>query len=79
LQSSKNTFNTSLQDLTNLFKQQKDLKKINLSRVSGVEILVKVTTEPIGSTSQHIFQIACLADWGMHRLALADQCEHRRN
>jgi hypothetical protein len=38
---------------------------------------VKVTTEPIGSTSQHVFQIACLADWGVHRLALADLCEHR--
>jgi hypothetical protein len=40
LQSNKNTFNTSFQDLTNLYKQQKDLKK-NLSRVSGVETLFK--------------------------------------
>jgi hypothetical protein len=41
LQSNKNIFNTSLQDLTNLYKQQKDLK-INLSRVSGVETLFKM-------------------------------------
>jgi hypothetical protein len=41
LQSNKNTFSTSLQDLTNLYKQQKDLKEINLSRVSGVETLFK--------------------------------------
>jgi hypothetical protein len=43
LQSNKNTFNKSLQDLTNLYKQQKVLKKINLSRVSGVETLFKMT------------------------------------
>jgi hypothetical protein len=35
-----NTFNISLQDLTNLYKQ-KDLKETNLSRVSGVETLFK--------------------------------------
>jgi hypothetical protein len=84
LQSNKNTFNTSLQDLTNLYKQQKDLK-INLSRVSGVQnfvqngYLVKVATEPIEFTLQHSFQIAYPADWGVHWLALADLCEHRRN
>jgi hypothetical protein len=43
------------------------------------DYLVKVTTEPIGSTSQHVFQIAYLADWGVHRLALADLCEHWHN
>jgi hypothetical protein len=37
LQSNKNIFNTSLQDLTNLYKQ-KDLK-LSLSRVSGVKTL----------------------------------------
>jgi hypothetical protein len=41
LQSNKNIFNTSLQDLTNLYKQQKDLKEINLSRVSSVKTLFK--------------------------------------
>jgi hypothetical protein len=39
-QSNKNIFNISLQDLTNLYKQQKDLK-LNLSRVSGVKTLFK--------------------------------------
>jgi hypothetical protein len=39
LQSNKNIFNTSLQDLTNLYKQ-KDLK-LSLSRVSGVKPLFK--------------------------------------
>jgi hypothetical protein len=38
-QSNKNIFNTSLQDLTNLYKQ-KDLK-LSLSRVSGVKTLFK--------------------------------------
>jgi hypothetical protein len=41
LQSNKKTFNTSRQDLTNLYKQQKDLKEINLNRVSGVQFLFK--------------------------------------
>jgi hypothetical protein len=40
LQSNKNTFITSLQDLTNLYKQQ-DLK-LSLSRVSGVKTLFKM-------------------------------------
>jgi hypothetical protein len=39
LQSNKNIFSTSHQDLTNLYKQ-KDLKQ-SLSRVSGVKILFK--------------------------------------
>jgi hypothetical protein len=47
LQSNNNIFNISLQDLTNLYKQQKDLK-LNLSRVSGKNFVqngysVKVT------------------------------------
>jgi hypothetical protein len=41
LQSNKNIFNTSLLDLTNLYKQ-KDLK-LRLSRVSGVKTLFKMT------------------------------------
>jgi Holliday junction resolvase RusA-like endonuclease len=41
LQSNKNTFSTSRPDLTNLYKQQKDLKEINVSRVSGVKFLFK--------------------------------------
>jgi hypothetical protein len=41
LQSNKKTFNTSRPDLTNLYKQQKGLKEINLSRVSGVQFLLK--------------------------------------
>jgi hypothetical protein len=36
LQSNEKTLITSVQDLTNLYKQR-DLKKINLSRVSGVK------------------------------------------
>jgi hypothetical protein len=40
LQSNKNIFNTSLQDLTNLYKQ-KDLK-LSLSGVSGVKTLFKM-------------------------------------
>jgi hypothetical protein len=40
LQSNKNIFNISLQDLTNLCKQQ-DLK-LSLSRVSGVKTLFKI-------------------------------------
>jgi hypothetical protein len=42
LQSNKNIFNISLQDLSNLYKQQKGLQ-INLSRVSGVKTLFKMT------------------------------------
>jgi hypothetical protein len=41
LKSNKNIFNISLQDLTNLYKQQKDLK-LNISRISGVKTLVKM-------------------------------------
>jgi hypothetical protein len=40
LQSNKKTLITSVQDLTNLYKQ-KDLKEINLSRVYGVKTLFK--------------------------------------
>jgi hypothetical protein len=40
LQSNKNIFNTSLQGLTNLYKQ-KDLKETNLSRVSSVKLYSK--------------------------------------
>jgi hypothetical protein len=40
LQSNKKTLITSVQDLTNLYKQ-KYLKEINLSRVSGVKTLFK--------------------------------------
>jgi hypothetical protein len=40
LQSNKNIFNISFQDLTNLYQQQKDLQ-LNLSRVSGVKTLFK--------------------------------------
>jgi hypothetical protein len=40
LQSNKNIFNSSLQDLTNLYKQ-KDLK-LSLSRVFGVKTLFKM-------------------------------------
>jgi hypothetical protein len=60
LQSNKNIFNISLQDITNLYKQQEDLK-LNLSRVSGVKTLFKWLFGE-GYRADLIYLTACFSD-----------------
>jgi hypothetical protein len=59
LQSNKNIFNISLQDLTNLYKQ-KDLK-LRLSRVCGVKTLLKRLFGE-GYRADLIYLTACPSD-----------------
>jgi hypothetical protein len=79
LQSNKKTFNTSRLDLTNLYKQQKDLKEINLSRVSGVQFYSKLLLGEGYYRADRIYFTACFSNSLSSRLGcasalIADTC-----